>query len=114
MGADASVTAGRFSRANRSSTVTANAFLTSAERGGRPGGGRSRRAPGLPEGRGLDHRWPPGGDTYSRIGYAHYGTGAKTAWKRRPESYPAVTLALAKKKGTNAVTVAANISTTGN
>jgi multidrug efflux pump subunit AcrB len=30
MGADASVTAGTFSRANRSVTVTANAFLTSA------------------------------------------------------------------------------------
>jgi hypothetical protein len=30
MGADASITAGTFSRANRSITVTANAFLASA------------------------------------------------------------------------------------
>jgi multidrug efflux pump subunit AcrB len=108
MGADASVTAGTFSRANQSITVTANAFLTSA-------GEVGSLVVGVHEGRPVYLRdmativdGPAEADTYSRIGYSHYyrsqPTDRNTHW-----SYPAVTLALAKKKGTNAVGVAANI-----
>jgi multidrug efflux pump subunit AcrB len=110
MGADASVTAGTFSRANRSIlTVTANAFLTSA---GEVGG----LVVGVHEGRPVYLRdvasivdGPREADTYSRIGYAHYYRSQTNGLEETPRSYPAVTLALAKKKGTNAVTVAANI-----
>jgi multidrug efflux pump subunit AcrB len=108
MGADASVTAGTFSRANQSTTVTANAFLTSA---GEVGG----LVVGVHEGRPVYLRdvasivdGPREADTYSRIGYAHYYR-SQNGLEETPRSYPAVTLALAKKKGTNAVTVAANI-----
>jgi multidrug efflux pump subunit AcrB len=109
MGADASVTAGTFSRANQSTTVTANAFLTSA---GEVGG----LVVGVHEGRPVYLRdvasivdGPREADTYSRIGYAHYYRSPKRPGRDGTRSYPAVTLALAKKKGTNAVTVAANI-----
>ncbi|MDX2511258.1 MAG: efflux RND transporter permease subunit [Desulfobacterales bacterium] len=108
MGADASVTAGTFSRANQSITVTANAFLVSA----REVGGL---VVGVHEGRPVYLRdiatvidGPEEADTYSRIGYSHHFRD-ESKLTETPLSYPAVTLALAKKKGTNAVTVANNI-----
>jgi multidrug efflux pump subunit AcrB len=92
----------------QSTTVTANAFLTSA---GEVGG----LVVGVHEGRPVYLRdvasivdGPREADTYSRIGYAHYYR-SQNGLEETPRSYPAVTLALAKKKGTNAVTVAANI-----
>ncbi|BBO69297.1 acriflavine resistance protein B [Desulfosarcina alkanivorans] len=108
MGADASVTAGTFSRANRSTTVTANAFLASA-------GEVGALVVGVHEGRPVYLRdvaaivdGPQEAAVYSRIGYAHHYR-SQNGLEETPRSYPAVTLALAKKKGTNAVTVAANI-----
>jgi len=108
MGADASVTAGTFSRANQSITVTANAFLTSAAEVG-------SLVVGVHDGRPVYLRdiatvidGPAEADTYSRIGYSHYFRDTNQLTET-PLAYPAVTLALAKKKGTNAVRVAANI-----
>ena len=105
MGADASVTAGSFSRANRSIPVTANAFLASAAEVG-------ALVLGVHEGRPvyLDDiaaiiDGPEEADTYSRIGYSHYFRKANQLTET-PLTFPAVTLALAKKKGTNAVMVA--------
>jgi multidrug efflux pump subunit AcrB len=77
MGADASVTAGTFSRANQSITVTANAFLPlPREVGG--------LVVGVHEGRPVYLRdiatiidGPQEADTYSRIGYSHYFRGQK-------------------------------------
>ena len=108
MAADTSVTAGTFSRANQNTTVTANAFLVSAREVG-------ALVVGVHEGRPVYLGdvativdGPREADTYSRIGYSHYYR-SRNNLEHAPRSYPAVTLALAKKKGTNAVTVAANI-----
>jgi multidrug efflux pump subunit AcrB len=51
---------------------------------------------------------PQEAETYSRIGYSHYFRKENNL-EETPQSYPAVTLALAKKKGTNAVNVAASV-----
>ena len=51
---------------------------------------------------------PEEADTYSRIGYSHYYR-EENQLTQEPLAYPAVTLALAKKKGTNAVAVADRI-----
>ncbi|PID40149.1 MAG: acriflavine resistance protein B [Proteobacteria bacterium] len=108
MDADASVTAGAFSRTNRSLTVTANAFLTSA-------GEVGDLVVGVHQGRPVYLRdiaaitdGPAEADNYSRIGYSHYFRD-RNHLTESPLDYPAVTLALAKKKGTNAVAVANNI-----
>jgi multidrug efflux pump subunit AcrB len=108
MGADASVTVGTFSRANQSITVTANAFLAAAHEVG-------ALVVGVHDGRPVYLRdvarvadGPAEADTYSRIGYSHYFR-QKNHLADTPQSYPAVTLALAKKKGTNAVDVANNV-----
>lgn len=108
MGADASVTAGTFARANRSITVTANAFLASAEE-------VSALVVGVHQGRPVYLRdiaaitdGPAEADSYSRIGYSHYFRN-ENGLTGTPAAYPAVTLALAKKKGTNAVAVANSI-----
>ena len=108
MGADASVTAGTFSRANRSITITANAFLVSArEVGGLVVGVHEDRPVYLRDiATVIDG--PEEADTYSRIGYSHYFRD-ENQMTETPLSYPAVTLTLAKKKGTNAVSVANNI-----
>jgi multidrug efflux pump subunit AcrB len=107
-GADASITAGAFSRANQSITVTANAFLAAAREIG-------NLVVGVHEGRPVYLRdvatiidGPQEANTYSRIGYSHYFRQEKQL-TRTALTYPAVTLALAKKKGTNAVVVANNI-----
>jgi len=108
MGADASVTAGTFARANRSITVTANAFLASADEVG-------SLVVGVHQGRPVYLRdiaaitdGPAEADSYSRIGYSHYFRN-ENGLTGTPADYPAVTLALAKKKGTNAVAVADSI-----
>jgi multidrug efflux pump subunit AcrB len=108
MGADASVTAGVFSRANRRITVTANAFLAAADEVG-------ALVVGVHDGRPVYLRdiatvidGPQEADAYSRIGYSHYYRKENNL-EQTPSSYPAVTLALAKKKGTNAVNVAASV-----
>ncbi len=108
MDADASVTAGTFSRANQTTTVTANAFLTSAREAAALVVGVHRGRPVYLRDIATILDGPREADTYSRIGYSHYFRD-QNGLENTPPSYPAVTLALAKKKGTNAVTVAANI-----
>lgn len=107
-GADASVTVGVFSRANQSITVTANAFLTSAKQ-------VESLVVGVHAGRPVYLRdiatvmdGPESSDTYTRIGFSDYYKKSRQL-ENTPSSYPAVTLALSKKKGTNAVTVSKNI-----
>ncbi|MGD9308874.1 MAG: efflux RND transporter permease subunit, partial [Desulfosarcina sp.] len=108
VGADASVTAGIFSQANRSVTVTANAFLASAaEVGGLVVGVHQGRPVYLRDIATIEDG-PAEADNYSRIGYSHYYRKANRLTDT-PLAYPAVTLALAKKRGTNAVAVADNI-----
>lgn len=107
-GADASVTAGKFSRFNKEVTVTSKSFLSSSNE-------VSSLMVGVHNGRPVYLRdianifdGPEESESYSRIGYSNFYR--KTHNKENtPFSFPAVTLALAKKKGTNAVSVSENI-----
>jgi len=107
-GADASVTAGNVDQNNEELTVTANSFLHSAREA-------EELVVGVFDSRPVYLRdvatvidGPEEPERYSR-----YGLGARHAREAglepRPDSYPAVTIALAKKKGTNAVDVADNV-----
>ncbi|MGB5985643.1 MAG: efflux RND transporter permease subunit, partial [Desulfobacterales bacterium] len=107
-GADASITAGKFDRYNRRFSVTSNSFLTSAEdvaalvvgvHGGRPV--YLRDIAEIMDG-------PEETASYSRIGFSHRYR-QENGQIGAPQSFPAVTLALAKKRGTNAVWVANEI-----
>ena len=117
--ADTSVTAGEFSRANRRFIVSANLFLSSARDVGNLVVGLHRPA-GLSES-GEDTLKPvylrdvaeiiDGPEepvNYSRIGFSHHFR-QENHLTGEPRTYPAVTLALAKKRGANAVNVAQNI-----
>ena len=116
--ADISVTAGQFSRANREYTVSSNLFLLSAREAGDLVVGL-HQMPGTETGvtemrpvylrdvaRIIDG--PQESSVYSRIGFSNYYRN-KNGLRDSPESFPAVTLGLAKKKGTNAVEVARRI-----
>ena len=107
-GTDASVTAGRFSRLNREVAVTSDSFVTTVE-------DVKSLVVGVRQGRPVYLRdiaevvdGPQEPAYYSRIGYSHVFRKEK-GWENRPLTCPAVTLALAKKKGTNAVVVAERI-----
>lgn len=107
-GADESATAGHFNRANRTIMVTSNAFITSQAE-------VSALMVGVHEGRPVYLRdiaqiqdGPCEVSSYTRIGFSQARQSAM-ARTDAPASYNAVTLALAKKKGTNAVTVAREI-----
>ncbi|MFH1674475.1 MAG: efflux RND transporter permease subunit [Pseudomonadota bacterium] len=96
-GADASITAGAFSLANKEITVSSDSFISDS-------GDVEKLMVSVHEGRPVYVRdiarvidGPEEARNYSRIGFPD-GT-----------TFPAVTLALAKKKGTNAVVVAKNI-----
>jgi multidrug efflux pump subunit AcrB len=96
-GADASITAGAFSLANKEVTVSSDSFISDS-------GDVQKLMVSVHEGRPVYVRdtarvidGPEEAHNYSRIGFPD-GT-----------TFPAVTLALAKKKGTNAVVVAKNI-----
>ena len=104
-GTDASVTAGAFSRLNREITVTSESFVRSAKE-------VEDLVVGVHEGRPVYVRdiatvldGPEEAVRYSRINFSH--SHEREGLQGR--SFPAVTLALAKKKGTNAVLVAENI-----
>ncbi|MFC1828357.1 efflux RND transporter permease subunit [Thermodesulfobacteriota bacterium] len=107
-GADASVSAGSFSRFNKEFTVTSNAFLVSADE-------VAGLMVGVHNGRPVYMRdiaevmdGPREADSYSRIGYS-YQYWKEHKIRQGPDTFPAVTLALAKKKGTNAVVVSRRI-----
>lgn len=118
-GADVSTQAGFFNKANQTVTITSSSFLTSMEDvrslvvSGRDG------RPVYLEDVAQIIDGPNEADTYTRIGFSHYarkGPGPKQSQNldqnpglEKPSSFPAVTLAFSKKKGTNAVDVADNI-----
>ena len=110
--ADASVTAGSFDRSNREYTVSSDSFLASARDAGALVVGVHRTViGGVEEARPVYLRdvaaiidGPEEPVSYSRLGFSNYYR-QKTGMKG-PDTFPAVTLALAKKKGTNAVWVA--------
>jgi len=105
---DASVTAGKFTRFNQDFTVSSHAFLSSAE-------DVRSLVVGVSNGRPIYLRdvatiidGPEINTTYSRIGFSHYYRKQHQITDQ-PLTYPSVTLALAKKRGTNAVIVAQDI-----
>ncbi|MDA3785670.1 MAG: efflux RND transporter permease subunit, partial [Deltaproteobacteria bacterium] len=107
-GADAAVTAGDFSRFNQNFTVTSSSFLTSAQE-------VSALMVGVHQGRPVYLRdvaqvidGPEEVESYTRIGFSDAYQKAHGP-EQAPASAPSVTLALAKKKGTNAVDVARSI-----
>lgn len=108
VGTDVSVTAGTYNRFNRAYQVTSDSFVTSA-------GEVESLVVGVHEDRPVYVRdigrvidGPEEAKSYSRIGFSHFYRHEK-GMENDPAAYPAVTLALAKKKGSNAVKVANDI-----
>ncbi len=107
-GADASATAGNFDRYNNTFNVTSNAFITSAREVEALMVGVHGDQPVYLRDIAQIKDGPEEALAYSRIGYSHYAR-QQTGQTHSPLTYPAVTLALAKKKGTNAVLVSRKI-----
>lgn len=108
VGADQSVQAGQFSQADRSISLTSDGFLTSAAE-------VRHLVVGVYQGRPVYLRdvaeirdGPAEAVSYTRLRHSQR-YAADHGLTEPPDGYPAVTLALAKKKGTNAVTVADNV-----
>ncbi|MGE4297813.1 MAG: efflux RND transporter permease subunit [Desulfovibrionaceae bacterium] len=106
-GADASVTAGSMNERNRTIRMTADSFLRSAQEAAAlvVGVFDSRPVYLRDVARVIDG--PEEAASYSRIGFSRFH--AREAGLPDAEPRPAVTLCLAKKKGTNAVDVAAAV-----
>ncbi len=107
-GADVSLTAGRIDRFNRSFTVITNSFLTSVH-------DVEQLVVGVHQGRPVYMcdvaavtDGPVEVDHYTRIGYSVRNRRVDRR-SNAPLEYPSVTLALAKKRGTNAVDVTRTI-----
>ncbi len=107
-GADASLTAGAFSRRDISYTVSTSAFLTHTDEIRALVVGGSEGRPVYLRDIARVEDTPEEADTYSRIlfsdDYARELPGVDPKKK-----YASITLAISKKKGTNAVTVAQNV-----
>ncbi|MCG8683999.1 MAG: efflux RND transporter permease subunit [Desulfobacterales bacterium] len=106
-GADVSTQAGTFNKSNQSITLTSSSFLTSLDDVKQLViSGREGRPVYLSD---IAHIFdgPKEVDAYTRIGFSNYVR--KQEKETLPDTFPAVTLAFSKKKGTNAVTVADNI-----
>ena len=108
VGTDAAVTAGTYNRFNRSYQVTSDSFVTSADEIESLIVGVHENRPVYVRDIGRVIDGPEEAQSYSRIGFSHYYRH-EARLQNDPISYPAVTLALAKKKGSNAVEVANNI-----
>jgi multidrug efflux pump subunit AcrB len=106
--ADASVTAGKFTRFNKEFTVSSHSFLSSAQDLGNLVVGVSNERPVYLRDVASVIDGPALKTTYSRIGFSHYYR-KKHQLTEDSLTCPAVTLALSKKKGTNAVNVANDI-----
>ncbi|WP_022669231.1 efflux RND transporter permease subunit [Desulfospira joergensenii] len=107
-GADVSVQAGTFNKNNQQVLVTSSSFLTSLDEVRRLVVSGRRERPVYLEDvtRILDG--PREVEAYTRIGFSNFYKD-KESGSGSPLSYPAVTLAFSKKKGTNAVDVARSI-----
>ncbi len=108
-GADVSTQAGTFNKANKSITLTSSSFLTSVEDVEHlVVSGREGRPVHLADvARIIDG--PKEADSYTRIGFSNRLKKSAPEEEDLPRTFPAVTLAFSKKKGTNAVTVAQSI-----
>ncbi|WP_152004796.1 efflux RND transporter permease subunit [Desulfoluna spongiiphila] len=107
-GSDAAITAGHFSRVNTEYTVTSSSFLKTT-------GEVKRLVVGVASDRPVYLRdvaevmdGPEEPRSYSRLGFSHQAVKTR-GLEGKETSMPAVTLAIAKKKGTNAVTVSRDV-----
>ncbi len=103
-GADVSVQAGRINKNNNEILVSSSSFLTSVDEvkqlvvaGGKAGPVYLEDVAAIIDG-------PKEVESYTRIGFSNYVVQQKSPAMPH-KSYPAVTLAFSKKKGTNAVKV---------
>ena len=109
MGADASTRAGTYNKNNQVITLTSSSFLTSIDEvrslvvSGQTG------MPVYLTDVATVIDGPEEANSYTRIGFSNYYRKQQKMGPEVPVSFPAVTLAFSKKKGTNAVTVAENI-----
>lgn len=109
MGADVSTRAGVFDKNNQVITLTSSSFLTSIDEvrslvvSGREG------KPVYLEDVALVVDGPEEAFSYTRMGFSNYYRNQQGLGPDIPVSFPAVTLAFSKKKGTNAVRVAETI-----
>ena len=120
---NSSVLAGAFDRNDRDVRVQAGQFIADARDLGEPGGRRVERPAGLPAGRGRSQRTAPGSSRLRALpprtglgssqGRGGRGQPDRRTGRRRAAagagSQPAVTIAVAKKHGTNNVWVAEDL-----
>ncbi len=102
-GADTSVLAGSIAQAGRELAVRADSFLASAEEAGRVVVGVSEGRPVYLRDVAEVRDGPAEAATYTRLGFSNREAAARGL--SGGTEFPAVTIALAKKKGTNAVEV---------
>lgn len=108
-GADVSTQAGYFNKNNRQITVTSTSFLTSVDQlKNLVLSGRQARPVHLEDVASIFDR-PEESDSYTRIGFSNYYKKYHNIKSDKNLSFPSVTVAFSKKKGTNAVKVAENI-----
>ena len=107
--ADAATRAGAFDRNNLNITLTSSSFLSSLEEvKNLVISGKGEKPVYLSDvARVLDG--PKEAVAYTRMGFSHAFRNRNNLPADMPDTFPAVTLAYSKKKGTNAVTVAKNI-----
>ncbi|RLC06750.1 MAG: AcrB/AcrD/AcrF family protein [Deltaproteobacteria bacterium] len=105
-GADVSTQAGVFNKNNTQITITSSSFLTSVDQVKKLMiSGRESKPVYLED---VAHiiDGPKEADSYTRIGFSNHYRTSHNIQSDRPLSFPSVTLAFSKKKGTNAVKVA--------
>ncbi|MDM8535836.1 efflux RND transporter permease subunit [Desulfobacterales bacterium HSG17] len=108
-GADVSVEAGTFNKINTQITITSSSFLTRVDEVKKLViSGREEKLVYLEDvARVVDG--PREADSYTRIGFSNFYKHNFNIESDSPLSFPSVTLAFSKKKGTNAVKVAQSI-----
>ena len=104
-GADVSALAGDFNKNNSQISITSSSFLTSVEEVKALVISGRQSKPVYLEDVATVIDGPKEADSYTRIGFSNFYKTANNIQSDKPLSFPAVTLAFSKKKGTNAVTV---------
>ena len=105
-GADASTQAGYFNKNNTRITITSSSFLSSVDEVKALVITARQAKPVYLEDVANIIDGPGEADSYTRIGFSNFYKKTHDIQSDRPLSFPSVTLAFSKKKGTNAVKVA--------
>ena len=105
-GADVATLAGNFNKNNTQITITSSSFLTSVDEVKALVISGRQSKPVYLEDVAKVSDGPKEAESYTRIGFSNYYKTAHNIKPDKPLSFPCVTLAFSKKKGTNAVKVA--------